>query len=74
MDHVLERMTRDEGRVVDYYRIRELTPPFSKGWVFQCLRSGDLRGVRLGKVLLMPGESIRALLARAVPWTPAREG
>ena len=30
----------EAGRRVDYYRIKELSPPFTKPWVIRCLRDG----------------------------------
>jgi hypothetical protein len=70
VQQVLERMERDEGRPVDYYRIKELTPSFSKAWVMARVHDGNLKAVRLMGLTLITGKSLRAFLASTEPWTP----
>ncbi len=67
---VLDRMSRDESRPVDYYRVAELCPPFSKKWIDDRLRGGELEAVTLHGVKLITGPSLRAFLQSAKTWEP----
>lgn len=61
-----------EPRAIPYYRVRELCPPFSKSCVFRLLRHGQLKAIRVGRVLLIDGESVRQLLESADQYHPTR--
>lgn len=62
----------DETQAQRFYRVRQIMEMtgISKGKVFQALRSGRLKGLKLDGVLLIPAESLDAWLAQAVPYRP----
>ena len=53
-------------------RVRELREAFgfTKPWVFAALRDGRIRGKKVGGVLLIDLDSVRALIDGAPDWTP----
>lgn len=60
-------------RIVPYCRVADLIEPrgpFTKSWVFQELGAGNLRGVNVGKLLLIEIASVQEMLANSQPWTP----
>jgi hypothetical protein len=61
-------MKSNSGRVVPFFRIGELSPPFSKSWVKRRIADGDLQAVRIGGLVLIPEASLAALLGRAETW------
>ena len=54
-----------------YYRVREICEMtgMSKPKVFQALKQGKLRGIKLDGTLLIPADSLKRYLDDAVPWT-----
>ena len=65
---VYKRLESDDRRAVDYYRRRELSPPFSRTWIDARLADGSLQAVRLRGLTLIRGPSLRKLLQSASPW------
>ena len=53
-----------------YFRVREICEMtgLSKPKVFQALKQGKLRGIKLDGTLLIPAESLHRYLDEAVPW------
>ena len=53
-----------------FYRVRDVTEitGVSKGKVFQALKSGRLKGLKLDGVLLIPAESFEDWVGTAVPY------
>ena len=53
-----------------FYRVREIMAltGVSKGKVYQALRDGRLKGLKLDGVLLIPAESFETWIAEALPW------
>jgi len=53
-----------------YYRVREICEMtgLSKPKVFQALKQGKLRGIKLDGTLLIPADSLQRYLDAAVPW------
>ncbi len=72
MSNALELSEPRSERAVDYYRIGEICPPFSKSWVVRKLHAGDLRAVRVGGVVLITGQSLRQLLQSSTTWEPPK--
>ena len=65
-------MKNDNGNELArrFYRVRQITAitGLSRGHVYQALNSGQLKGLKLDKVLLIPAESFEAWLKTAVPY------
>ena len=55
-----------------YFRVREICEMtgVSKPKVFQALKQGKLRGIKLDGTLLIPADSLHRYLDDAVPWKP----
>ncbi|MBZ5639084.1 MAG: hypothetical protein LAO51_10080 [Acidobacteriia bacterium] len=68
----IERFTATGARVIDWCRVKELCPPFTKGDVFRKLKNGMLRGKKLNGVLLIDGRSVRDLIANSPAWKPKK--
>ncbi len=53
-----------------FYRVREICEMtgLSKSKVFQALKLGKLRGIKLDGTLLIPADSLHQYLDAAVPW------
>ena len=71
---VLERMAGAGVRAVPWYRLRELSPPFSRGWLNARIAAGDLEAKRLMGLTLVSEASLTALLERASTWKPCDGG
>ena len=67
-------MNNEERNDVErrFYRVRQITEitGLSKGHVYQALKQGQLKGLKLDGVLLIPAESFEAWLGTAVPYQP----
>ena len=65
---VLDRMQSPERRVIPYYRLVELTPPFSKTWIRDRIADGTLKTGRLFGLTLIDGDSLDTMLEK-IDWT-----
>jgi excisionase family DNA binding protein len=70
---VLDRLASDDRRAIPFYRVRELCPPLTKRYVHALIDSGELRACKLGGLLLIEADSVRAWLATAIPYAARRK-
>jgi len=68
LSEILARLESDKGRPIPWFRVRELCPPFSKPKVYELLKSGRLRAVRLDGIVLVEAGSVEELLRSCDEW------
>ena len=69
---IIEQMQSDDRRAVPWYSVAELVPPFSKTWIYDRVRDGDLDAVTLLGRTLISKTSLDRLLKSSKTWEPSK--